>query len=306
MNIENKKMCYITVGVSASGKTTWAEQFISEMNKQGLYFININRDDIRRIIHREKHTYTPFSWVTWNKKWEKECTVRWKNFIEKHILLGSDGIIISDTNLNKKTRDWLIERFTDAGYVVELKLFPVDYDVAVKRDIQRSNPVGAFVIAQQIEKYWSQFKQQYVPNKELPKAVIVDLDGTLAHMKDRMPYDWHKVGTDVVDDIIRDIITGMKDMDYKIVIISGRDGSAKELSAEWLQNNLDFVPDDFFIRNAGDFRRDTIVKEEIFWNDVAPKYNVVLAIDDRPQVVLNTWTALGIKTLACGNQSIHF
>lgn len=303
---ERTKMCYLTVGVSASGKTTWAEGFVSEKAAEGKQWININRDDIRRIIIKEKHPLASVSLSMWRRKWEKECTARWKSFIEKCIMLSPDGIIISDTNLNKKTRDWLIETFTNAGYTVELKMFQVDYDVAVKRDVKRNDPVGAFVIAEQMQKYWEQFHKRYEPDTSLDKAVIVDLDGTLAHMTDRSPYEWDRVCEDAVDEIIRDIITGMKDKGYKIIILSGRDGSCEEYTIQWIQNNLDFVPDVFVMRAAGDMRGDTIVKEEMFWKHIAHKYNVVLAIDDRPQVVLNTWTALGIKTLATGNQSIHF
>ena len=37
------------------------------------------------------------------------------------------------------------------------------------------------------------------------KAIIVDIDGTLAHMTGRSPYDYTQVHTDVVDPIISEI-----------------------------------------------------------------------------------------------------
>ncbi len=40
----------------------------------------------------------------------------------------------------------------------------------------------------------------------LPKAIIVDIDGTLAERVNRSPYDWSKVGEDRVKKPIRDIV----------------------------------------------------------------------------------------------------
>ena len=40
----------LTIGVSASGKTTWAEQFV----KENEWWVNINRDDIRFTILGER------------------------------------------------------------------------------------------------------------------------------------------------------------------------------------------------------------------------------------------------------------
>ena len=52
------------------------------------------------------------------------------------------------------------------------------------------------------------------------------------------------------------------------------------------------------MRKNGDSRRDSIVKEEIFWNDIEPKYNVLAVFDDRDQVV-KMWRELGIKCFQC-------
>jgi len=60
-----------------------------------------------------------------------------------------------------------------------------------------------------------------------------------------------------------------------------------------------------FMRAADDMRKDTVVKEELFWQNIAPNYNVLFAIDDRPCVV-RLWQKLGIKTFAVGNPWIEF
>ena len=42
-------------------------------------------------------------------------------------------------------------------------------------------------------------------NIENPKAIIVDMDGTLAHMNDRGTFDFHKCDQDIVDEAVRNI-----------------------------------------------------------------------------------------------------
>lgn len=48
-----------------------------------------------------------------------------------------------------------------------------------------------------------------------------------------------------------------------------------------------------FMRESGDFRCDTIVKEGIFWKYIASDYNIIAAFDDRPRVV-RKWKDIGI------------
>ena len=60
------------------------------------------------------------------------------------------------------------------------------------------------------------------------------------------------------------------------------------------------------MRNKNDTRKDRIVKEEIFWNVVAPKYNVIGVFDYRPQV-LQMWHELKLPNVICvGNPFISF
>ena len=47
-------------------------------------------------------------------------------------------------------------------------------------------------------------------------------------------------------------------------------------------------------REQGDSRSDMIVKEEIFWNKIAPHFDVKLAVDDRDQVV-EMWRRIGVE-----------
>lgn len=55
------------------------------------------------------------------------------------------------------------------------------------------------------------------------------------------------------------------------------------------------------MRKNGDNRNDRIVKEELFFTEIAIKYNVIAAIDDRPK-----WKDLGILTLDVSKTYLEF
>ena len=147
--------------------------------------------------------------------------------------------------------------------------------------------------------------------KEL--AIIVDVDGTLADMRGvRGPFEWDKVHLDrphqdviemVQDFASLEVYTGeydddgdeMMDTKYKIIITTGRDGVCEEATKQWLKDHE--VPyDEFFIRPEGDFRKDNIIKSEIYMDHIRPKYDVKFVIDDRDQVV-EMWRSLGLRVL---------
>jgi len=299
---ERTKMhAIITVGVSASGKSTWAEKHCAAEPYQ---WHESNRDEIRKIIFSELHGSLPFSWKKWNWKHEGRVTeIQWHQI--KSAAENKLNVIVSDTNLNSNRRAEMQAKLERLGYTVTIKTFPVSFDEACRRDAERPCGVGVTVIAKQFEQWNLEFVKQYVADSSLPKAVIVDVDGTLATMHNRSPYEWDKVGNDMPKQFVIDVVNGLKSaMQYKIVVMSGRDGICRDLTCDWLcKYGIEY--DDFFIRNQGDMRKDTIVKSELFWENVASRYNVKFVIDDRPSVVLQ-WRAMGLETMAIGNQHCLF
>lgn len=303
------KKAVLTVGVSASGKTTWAEEFVTLQNSTTSesdpelfpQWVNINRDDIRFYILGERN------WTKWNWKWEKQVTAVVDQQILEAVNEGKN-IIISDTNLNSKYRNQLKEKLECAGYVVELKVFDISYEEAVKRDALRANGVGSSVIAKQMEQYqeflWENGAYKHEHNPSLPWCVIFDIDGTLAHMKGRGAFDWHRVGEDDLDLSVYSIVCGVHQEVSKTFVFSGRDSVCRKETIEWLDYH--FVPyDSLVMRTQGDMRKDTIVKEEMFNKHVKDKYNVLFVVDDRPSVC-RMWRSLGLKVLQVDNPYIEF
>ena len=128
------------------------------------------------------------------------------------------------------------------------------------------------------------------------KAIICDIDGTLAHMQDRSPYDWDKVSDDVVDKTIKEILrTFYSTSKYAIILTSGRDDVCKQITERWLGKNYIFY-DALYMRKHNDNRPDEVIKKEIYDKHIKDKYDVVFVLDDRNKVV-KMWRDLGLKCL---------
>lgn len=300
----------ITVGVSASGKSTWANNFIEEQNAlrnsdNQETWIRIERDMVRREIQSSKKIFNGISgvnWKKWNWKWEHLVTERvWQDIF--YAAEMKFNIIISDTNLNLVRRKELQSKLEQMGYFVETKEFPVTWEVACERDSQRENGVGYSVLANQFKQWNSEFVQQYCGTPNKPKTVVCDIDGTLAHMKNRGPYEWNKVGEDTVDENVLSLLL-LLSKNYKIVFLSGRDGCCYTETDQWIKKHFP-MQYELFMRTEGDSRRDDIVKEELFWNRVADNYDVKFVFDDRPQMC-RKWRAMNIKTFQVADPYLEF
>jgi predicted kinase len=288
------KKAIITVGISGSGKSTFASDFPTSN------WVEINRDNIR-------FNYKTPDWIKYKFKKNKENEVTRK---QEEMVYKADehnyNVIISDTNLNPKTRNKWITLLESLDYEVEIKEFPITWDVAVKRNAQREGGVTYSTLTHQY-KQWLTYKQRktYEGTWHKDDAIVFDIDGTLAHMHNRSPFEWDKVGQDSAHEVVKDMLLGYMDRGYKIVLLSGRDGVCKPETETWLDENITPSYDDFFIRTKGDMRKDYIIKEEIFWDAIAPNYNVKAVVDDRP-VVCRMWMDLGLKVINVGNPYLEF
>lgn len=289
----------ITVGISASGKTTFAK----EMAETQAY-CDINRDWIRFNV-----VCPGADWRSYKFTKAREAKV---NEIQAEMIMNAWAmglnVVVSDTNLSKTKVDDLTGLLENLGYEVEVKVFDTPFEEAYKRDNFRANGVGKDVLYKQQQNYLEFIgRKTYVPNKELPRAVIIDIDGTVATMKGRSPFEWDKVGSDLPRQLIIDMVDGYTEKGIHAIFVSGRDGSCRELTMNWLKQHVGVGNiDGLFMREADDYRKDTEIKEEIFWRDIAPYYNVVGVIDDRPCVV-RMWYELKIPNVICvGNPYVEF
>lgn len=310
-DVRNEMKAIITVGVSASGKSTWTKNFIQEKNSQRSSenqetWVQIERDKIRRQIQISSGIDTGNSGVNWKKwNWKDESNVT--DLFWKDLFSAAEckfNVIISDTNLNVSRREEMKKKLEKIGFEVEIKEFPVTWEESCRRDNARENGVGYSVLSSQFEQWNKEHVKQYTGTVGKPKTVVCDIDGTIAHMNGRGPFEWTRVGEDAIDEDILSIVSSLYDSGYSVVFLSGRDGSCQKETYHWIDFHVHF-PYKLFMRTAGDQRRDDIVKEEIFWNNVADEHDVKFVIDDRPQMC-RKWRAMGIKTLQVANPYKEF
>lgn len=131
--------------------------------------------------------------------------------------------------------------------------------------------------------------------------VIVDLDGTLCDCDHRRNYviakDWKSfygaLSEDPVKTNVANFVTVLSHF-CKIVIVSGRPDNYLEPTLKWLEK-MNISYNEIYMRREGDYRKDSIVKREIYEKHINNGYNkVMLVLDDRNQVV-EMWRSLGLE-----------
>ena len=135
------------------------------------------------------------------------------------------------------------------------------------------------------------------------KAIIVDIDGTLAKMNGRGPFEWHRVGEDSVNEPVRTVVNALADQLFYVIVFSGRDSVCRGDTLKWLiENKIRF--DVLFMREQGNNEKDAIVKRRLYDTHIRGKYDVHMVIDDRNQVVDMWRKDLGLTCLPSGATQI--
>jgi predicted kinase len=132
-------------GIPASGKSTWAKQWVLEDPE---HRIRINQDDIRNMLGKY--------WVS-----SRENLVSYINnaIITKAVSLNYD-IVIDNINLNPKNILYIedIILLCNMKYIIEYKdFFDVPLSVCIERDKKRTNPIGEEVI----RSFYNRYKNKY-------------------------------------------------------------------------------------------------------------------------------------------------
>lgn len=288
---------YVPRGLPASGKTEWARKKLEELGSGKA--TRVNKDDLRAMMHT--------GWSEWNEK--QILTIR--DYIVTESLLTGRHVIVDDTNLAPKHLRQLEEIAKANGARVEVVDFThVPVEECIRRDQKRPNYVGEKVIRKMWKRYLSPPMQSPLPIPHDPAkldAIIIDVDGTVALMNGRSPYDYTKVSTDVRNEPIARILriidayrlasfSGSRPIYF--LFVSSRDGVCYNETDQWLCREIFgmFRPFELFMRKPGDSRDDAIVKREIYEEHIKPNYNVLFVMDDRDKVV-RMWRDQGLTCL---------
>jgi len=291
-------------GVSGSGKSTWARQQNAMV---------VSRDDLRKMMYgSDEADYYAVDGDVLRER-ERSVTVAQDALIAGYLKAGKD-VVVDNTNTEWQFVKALAKIGYRYGADVEIKLFDVALDTAVARVGKRAGTGGRDVAVDIIKKQHERLSKNknmtlpevppvkpYTGTPGKPKAFLVDIDGTLAHMRDkRGPFDWAKVGLDDVDEVIVDIVLALEygsdylDDPYTVIVMSGRDEVCRPETEQWLSGHINH--DELFMRPEGDMRPDNIIKAELFDKYVRDNYDVQFVLDDRDQVV-EMWRRMGLTCL---------
>jgi len=274
----------VTIGLPGSGKSTWADEFI----KNNPNYFNVNRDDIRLML-QGRGRYNKFT------KTREDVVTEVQLSTARSAIKNGKSVIISDTNLNPAiVKQW--EQFAkDRDVDFHKKLFTdTPMGVCLDRDRLREFPVGSNVITGMFERYQDIYWPTPKYDASLPDAYIFDIDGTVAHMHNRRAYQWDKVKDDLPKQDVIQIINTLEEAGNVMIACSGRDGICEQDTRDWLVDNSVHYSK-FFIRPVSDSRKDYVIKEEIYNNNIKGNYNILGVFDDRDQVV-HLWRHLGLTT----------
>lgn len=284
------KTVLILRGLPASGKSTSARNLLDKEKGQ---WKRLNKDELRAMLTNGHHTDA-------NEKFVE----RVRDIMLVEALKEGKHVVIDDTNLADRPVariENVVQQYrkeTGEEVKIEIKDMDVSLDEAIERDRDREKKVGSDVIERMYRQHILKNERgpHYQPqNETLPKAILCDLDGTLAILH-RSPFNAHQCDTDTVNEPIAEIVRTYHRIGVQVILLSGREDHSRDLTINWLQQHQ--IPfQALFMRKEKDFRKDAIIKEELFDQHIKDKYFVQFVLDDRNQVV-NLWRLdLGLPCL---------
>ena len=132
------------------------------------------------------------------------------------------------------------------------------------------------------------------------RAILCDIDGTIALRGTRDPYDFEQAMEDTVNwpivHLIEQLLTSSPHP-VSLILLSGRQEQFRDITEYWLfRHQLFPTRHSLWLRLTGDPRPDVVVKEELFHRIIAPEFHVEYVFDDRNTVVA-MWRRLGLTCL---------
>lgn len=276
---------YICIGPSASGKTTFAEQMLASADNNN---VRVSRDEYRYMWKNAGLVSNKIELLI-NKRIHEDVS---------YFLSSGFNVIYDATNLRKSYLQEIVEKYNTLANI-EFVLFDVDLDTCIERDSKRKRSVGADVIKGQFKRF-EELKKNF-DFSALPKkrkkyrrplssintkyCICVDMDGTLADLGPRDPYETNGVINDQINLPVKMTVEALVNYhgNLQLFIVSGREEKTRKQTEDWLkQHKIKY--NKVFLRKNGDFRRDSVIKNEIY-DEITKEYQPLVILDDRAAVV---------------------
>lgn len=299
----------MTIGLPGSGKSTYAKELL---RKEPNRWKRINRDDLRMM--NDNRLFSP-------GEPEREMLItREMLACTRSCLRAGKDVILDNTNLQGKARKVVHDLAQEIGDVTVIEKViqtplktvmlynkmrelheTVDESVILgfAKRYHLDNSSGAFKNIKDRQVYYPpHVSSRIIQDPALPSAIICDLDGTLAIIDHRNPYDASTCDEDELNVPVATLLRAMQAQEHKIIFMSGRDEKFREPTLRFFEKNIpDVAYEGLFMRKSGDVRKDSIIKRELFEENVQGKYYVNFIVDDRPQVVRMWRHDLGLTVL---------
>lgn len=318
-------------GLPGSGKSTEAATLVK---KEPGRWIRVNRDDLRSMVVGPGNN-------PHGRRDQEDLIRNLKNEIIRQAFREGYDVILDDTHLVPATVKKLHELAASVGDVKVIeKGVNVSVETCIERDSKRGGfaKVGEKVIkdfakmsgvdrGRKLSDKEAYYPPRWAPGQggdngmayqddpNLITTIDCDLDGTTSLLNGRSPYDASGCDRDPPNTPVVECIKGMyaylerraadegKDHSkLKIIFTSGREEKYREPTVKFLAEHLPGIPYELHMRKTGDMRKDSIIKEEMFNNEIKGKWNILFVLDDRNQVV-DQWRSMGLHTfqVAPGN-----
>lgn len=293
---------HVMTGLPASGKTTAARKLLADSRG---HIRRINLDDLRAMLDNYD------GGRTWSCAHE-QTALNVQDAAVRSAIAGGFDVVVDNTHLTPSIPKRIKAAAAGQAAFVVHDFTHIPIEECIRRDAGRGEAsVGEDVIRRLHGNHVKATKngwrltadwlgdhpvvEPYVPDTGLPSAVMCDIDGTLALMGDRGPYDFARCGDDTLNQSVRRALVSFRLANNdEIVLLSGRGEEFREQTEAWLARHA--VPyDELWMRSVGDVRRDDIVKAELFDQHVRHRFHVRVSLDDRDRVVA-LWRRMGLPT----------
>lgn len=278
----------ILVGVPGSGKSTFAKYFLrTEEN-----WMRLCRDDFRMMQFSQSNL----------SRYEEDRVTEMIDASIELLLRKRTNVLIDATNCKAEYMNHYISKFNHLADI-SFKVFDIDAATVAQRCEKRYNETGKFIPEKNQKRYLDDFDELKKTfdfstrrqldaldykiteqDKSLTPAIICDLDGTLALMDGRNPFDATRCDEDRLNEPVAEALKNFSKNGYDILLVSGREDKFREPTLRFLEQHK--IPHNhLWMRKSRDSRKDSIVKREIFDALIRDKYFVEFVLDDRNQVV---------------------